>query len=242
MVLGDPVAARKIYYKRNITTYINTFKKQGELKYNIYTDSDMALQRLDDLFSQHIERRDRTPFPSQFVSEEIRKFFKMFMARLHPKGWVQFSSLTLNDEFLALYISFEYNQVLYLYTTSFNMRYSKWSPGQVILRYLFDYAIEHNIKQLDFARGDETYKDRFSNVFKQNRKIIIYKNNFHKKCADGFHKFRYSKTIDLLYRNARVQSMKTTFLYHKRVNGIATATYQGLAELFKGNRRIEKQA
>jgi len=201
MIITDREAARKLYHKRDITKKINWFKKEGDFQYNIYTDMDTTLQRLDDLFTQHIYRWKGTSTPSYFVNDSMKQFYKKFMLYMNPKGWVQFSSLTLDDKFLALYISFEYNNALYLYKTSYNPDFSKKSPGHVILRYLFDYALERNLMALDFARGDEGYKDRFANAVKKSRRLIIYKSGMAKFLADSFFSFRYSKAVDIIYRN-----------------------------------------
>jgi len=208
MLLTDRDAAKKMYYKRNITSYINWFKKEGEFRYNIYTESEEAVQRLDDLFAQHIYRWKGTSTPSYFSDEKMKEFYRTFMKYLNPRGWVQFSSLTLADKFLALYISFEYDNILYLYKTCYNPDYAKKSPGQVILRYLFDYALEKNIVEMDFARGDEGYKERFANAIKKNCRLIVYKSGMSKMAAETFHDFRYSKFVDIVYRNKIVRGMK----------------------------------
>jgi CelD/BcsL family acetyltransferase involved in cellulose biosynthesis len=208
MVLDDLEAARKMYYKKNMTGYINWYKKEGDFRYNIYTDEKIAIKRLADLFDLHIYRWKGTSTPSYFVDEKMRRFYRELIKTMHPKGWIQFSSLTLDTKFLVLMVSFEYMNRLYLYKTCYNPDYAKKSPGQVIFRYLFDYAVEKNIKELDFARGDEGNKDRFANKMRQNYKIIIYRQRWKKELAELFYKFRYSRTVDILYRNKAVQKVK----------------------------------
>ena len=212
MIITDKETAKKMYYKRNITSYINWFKKEGNFQYNIYADTDEALQRLDDLFAQHIYRWKGTPTPSYFANDGMKQFYRKFVSYMIPKGWVQFSGLTLDNKFLALYISFEYNNALYLYKTSFNPDFAKKSPGQVILRYIFDYALDKNISELDFARGDEGYKDRFANAIKKNSRMIIYRNRPSQLAAKVFYDFRYSKFVDILYRNRFVQWLRKKVL------------------------------
>jgi CelD/BcsL family acetyltransferase involved in cellulose biosynthesis len=212
MVLDDREVSRKMYYKRNIASYINWFRKEGDFRYVVYAEPGEAIARLDDLFAMHISRWDGTATPSYFRETAMKEFYRKFVTRMTPRGWVQFSGLTLNNKFLALYICLEYNKILYLYKTCFNLNYAKKSPGQVVLRYLFDYAIEHNINELDFARGDEGYKDRFANKMRQNHKIIIYRLRWKKELAELFYKFRYSRTVDILYRNKAVQKVKYRFM------------------------------
>ena len=232
MVLDDVKAARKKYYKRNITTYVNWYESQGKLEFNTYNTREETLSRLEDLFAQHIERRDQTPFPSQFNSDTVRRFYRQVIERMQPKSWVLLSSLTLDEKFLALYLAFHYNDTLYLYTTSFNGAYASRSPGQVILRYLFDYCGEHGIRRMDFARGGEGYKDRFANTVKQNRRIIIYRTGLAKTMANGFHAFRYSRLVDRIYRNQRSQAAINAFLYSRRKESLGKGLYKGLVALF----------
>jgi CelD/BcsL family acetyltransferase involved in cellulose biosynthesis len=208
MILDDKDAAKKMYYKRNITSYINWFKKEGDFRYVVYVDPQEAQKRLDDLFALHISRWTGTATPSYFTDETMKAFYRKFVGKMLPLGWVHFSGLKLDDKYLSLYISFEYNSILYLYKTCFNLDYAKKSPGQVVLRYLFDYALERNLKELDFARGDEGYKDRFANKVRQNRKIIIYRNGLQKGLAERYYKFRYSRLADILYRNKIVRQIR----------------------------------
>lgn len=216
MTLDDAEAARKMYYKRNITSYVNWFKKEGDFRYNIYVDRDEALARLEDLFSQHIKRWEGTATPSYFRNESMREFYRRLVEKMHAPGWLHFSSLTLDSHFLALYISLEYGKKLYFYKTCFNLDYAKKSPGQVILRYHLDYALSRGIGELDFARGDEGYKDRFANRVRQSRRIIVYPDRLRQMAAQMFFGFRHSKLVDILYRNRFTQQLKDRILAKKR--------------------------
>lgn len=201
MVIEDPEAARRMYYKRNISTYVNWFSKAGAFSWNLYSDTPQALERLEDLFEQHVGRWQDTLTPSYFRDERMREFYRAFVARMHPRGWVQFSSLTLDGRFLVFYLAFEYENRLYLYKTSYNPEFAKRSPGQVILRYVMDYALAHNICELDFARGDEGYKDRFANIVRHNRRVIVYRNNADRWLADTKFRLRRSRLATLMFRN-----------------------------------------
>jgi CelD/BcsL family acetyltransferase involved in cellulose biosynthesis len=231
MSLSDVPAARALYYKRNINTYVNWYKKHTAFAYNVYTNTQIALQRLNDLFDQHINRWRGTSTPSDFSQEALRSFYRSFVSRMHPKGWIHFSSLTLDDTFLAFFLSFEYGRRLYLYKTSFNTAYTKRSPGQTLLRYLFDDAVSRQLTELDFCRGDEGYKGRFANVLRHNRRIIIYKRPMAKALASIFYSVRHSPAIDLLYRNRRVQALKQKA---RRSYRDITAHRQGAAHRHRG--------
>lgn len=201
MVLDNIAAARKVYYKQHIANYINKLKKQGNLAFNIYRDSDIAVSRLDDLFEQHIARWKNTTTPSAFASERIRRFYRIFTTRMHRLGWIHFCSLTLDEKFLAFFLSFEYRKKLYLYKPSFNPDYAKTSPGQTILRYLFDYAVQESITEIDFCRGDEAYKQRFSNVTRQNCRLRVYRNRISGTMAVSARRLWHSQPVAAFSRS-----------------------------------------
>ncbi|MBK7142896.1 MAG: GNAT family N-acetyltransferase [bacterium] len=212
MIISDKAEAKKMYHKRNITSYINWFQKEGTFGFNRYTDTTDALSRLDDLFAQHVDRWDGTPTPSYFRFDPMKNFYRSFFKRMHPQGWVHFSSLTLDDKYVAIYVSLEFEKKLYLYKTCFNKEYYKKSPGQVILRYLMDDALQRDLVELDFARGDEGYKDRYANAVRQNYRVIIYGGRISERIASAFFAARYSKLATLLFRNKTAKSVKSWLL------------------------------
>jgi CelD/BcsL family acetyltransferase involved in cellulose biosynthesis len=208
MSLNDIAAARKMYHKKNLNTYVNWFKHQGSLEFTVHSDTATALARLDDLFAQHIERWNGTATPSVYRKPEAREFCRSFVRRMHPKGWVKVASLSLDREYLAFSIFFEFNDIMYLYRPSFNPKYGKRSPGQVILRFLFEYAVERRMREMDFARGDEGYKGRFATVARRSQRVIVYKDRWSMVLASAYYALRQSRLVDVLYRNRPVRKAK----------------------------------
>lgn len=215
MVIDDKAAAKKMYHKRNITSYINWFDKEGKFGFNRYADTTEAMTHLDDLFAQHVDRWDGTPTPSYFRFDPMKNFYRAFFRKMHPKGWVHFSSLTLNDTYVAIYVSLEYEKKLYLYKTCFNKEFYKKSPGQVILRYLMDDALQRDLIELDFARGDEGYKDRYANTVRQNYRVIIYGSRLSERIASTMFSARYSKLATVLFRNKTAKDFKKWLMSKK---------------------------
>ena len=48
------------------------------------------------------------------------------------------------------------------------------SPGQVIIRYLLDFALDEGMQEINYGRGDEGYKSRFSNQSQFNRSVVEF--------------------------------------------------------------------
>ncbi len=60
-----------------------------------------------------------------------------------------------------------------LYTPVYNNKFSKFSPGRVMVGYSIRYAIENGFQIYDFGVGDEQYKFSFGAKERLNRNIVI---------------------------------------------------------------------
>lgn len=216
MTLEDLEAARRLYDKRNIRTYTNWYRKQGSLRHAIYADPDSGSSHLEQLFTQHIERWQGTATPSYFRDERMRAFYRTFFAPMAREGWARLAVLELEEEVLATYLFFIMDNTMSMYKTSYNRSYMSRSPGQVILKVLFDYAAENGVREIDFGRGDEGYKDRFSNLIRQNERLILYRGSAARRRAMILRQVQRSRIVDLVYRNRWVQSVKWEVLRRLR--------------------------
>lgn len=212
MDLGDPKAATKQYSKSNMSNYINWYRRNGDFRFEVIEDEAVALDRLESLFEQHIERWNGTSTPSSFLRAGMKEFYRDFFRRMHPKGHVRICALRLDEGFLALYLYFELDGVMYMYKPTYNREYSKRSPGQVILRLLLDVALERGVREMDFTRGDEGYKHRFTNLTRQNGRVTVYADRWALRRATLVHDLMHTKVADLLLRNARSRRLKEALL------------------------------
>ncbi len=180
---------------------INRLKKSGDLKFNQWVNEEDIIPKLDLFFKQHIERRSKTPFPSFFEDEYYKNYFKNFIHTLSTKGWVVLFTITLNEETLSHYLTFKFQNKIYLYTPTFNIKFKQFSPGTIQLNNILEYALNQKLNIVDFGAGGEAYKYRFSNcktrlylfkIFKSWRRYILFKlNNIcHKIAHPIMHFFR----------------------------------------------------
>lgn len=86
-------------------------------------------------------------------------FFKAIMPLMHANGWLQLSFITIDDEPSAAYLSFDYNNIIYVYNSGLEPnKFGALSPGIVLLQYIIQHAIEQHRTTFDFLRGNESYK------------------------------------------------------------------------------------
>lgn len=87
-------------------------------------------------------------------------FFRRVMPVMWENGWLQLCFLTLNDEPIATYLNFDYDQSILVYNSGLSLAHGQFSPGIVLVAHIIRYAVEHNYQEFDFLRGNEEYKYR----------------------------------------------------------------------------------
>jgi CelD/BcsL family acetyltransferase involved in cellulose biosynthesis len=86
-------------------------------------------------------------------------FFKAFMPIAFAKGWLQLNFETADDDAVATYLNFDYNNDILVYNSGLEPnKFGALSPGIVLLANNIQYAIEQKKRHFNFLRGNETYK------------------------------------------------------------------------------------
>lgn len=173
-LLGDRVADRALLSKKSVRRHQNYFLREGNLEFKTCTTQDEARDYLDIFFQQHIHRRSFTDYPSQFLDNRQQEFYRELVQTLMPKEWLIFSVLMFNGAPIAFHFGFEYGDRLIWYKPSFDVAYSKQSPGEVLLSYLLQYAMDRELDEFDFSIGEEQYKYRYTNHVRRNFDIYAY--------------------------------------------------------------------
>lgn len=174
-LLGDPVADAQLIRKKSLRRHVNYFQRSGHLEFKNCRSVDEIIGYLDLFFEQHIERRARTDTPSLFLDARQRSFYRELVYRLAPTGWLLFSVVLFNDEPIAFHFGFEYGDRVIWYKPTFNVRYAQHSPGEVLIKFLLEYAIEQGVAEFDFTRGEESFKYRFANHCRSNYALHIFR-------------------------------------------------------------------
>jgi CelD/BcsL family acetyltransferase involved in cellulose biosynthesis len=95
-----------------------------------------------------------------FMSPQRESFFCSLveaMARVHL---IKFGILELSGTPIAAILFFDYNNVVYLYNSGYDLHYRSLSVGFVSKVLCIKDSIERNKAKFDFLKGDEIYKHR----------------------------------------------------------------------------------
>jgi CelD/BcsL family acetyltransferase involved in cellulose biosynthesis len=174
-LFNDPATDRELPNKKSLKRHYNYFQRLGELEFRNCTSAEEAFGYLDEFFEQHVRRRAVTDTPSLFRDEHMRSFFRELVRTLAPRGWLLFSVVLFNRKPIAMHFGFEYGNRITWYKPAFDMDYAKHSPGEVLMRYLLEYALERKAAELDFTIGDEPFKSRFANHTRLNYAVRVFR-------------------------------------------------------------------
>ncbi|MEA2646645.1 MAG: hypothetical protein QOE92_1728 [Chloroflexota bacterium] len=95
---------------------------------------------------------------ADFLTEEVRGFFRHICAHLQEVGWLSLRTLELDSGPAAAVLGFVYRDKLLLYNSGYDPEYNRLSAGFVLMSEEIRLAIEQGLQEVDFLRGGEKYK------------------------------------------------------------------------------------
>ena len=77
-------------------------------------------------------------------------------------GWLRLTMVLLDDQPIACHLGMALDGVHHWYKPAFDVRFARYSPGEVLLRNLILAAREDGAQTFDFGLGAEPFKLRFA--------------------------------------------------------------------------------
>lgn len=135
---------------------IRRMEESGECVFNVFSPTQVneALETLPSLLEHHSLR-----WPNAYKAP---RFHENLIRQLLPKGLLHFSTITINGSTISWRIGFMFQSRYYSYMPAFDIAYNSFSPGKVHLYYCIQDAINKNLKIYDQLRGDELYKNEWT--------------------------------------------------------------------------------
>ena len=173
LIKEDPDFADQCTRKKSLRRHYNYFNRVGQLTFQKVETIAEIEECLDDFFMQHVERRAIAGGRSKFDDQRMRDFYRCLVSRALPAGWLRFAKVTLDDVPIAYHFGFEYSGKFTWYKPTFNVDYIHRSPGEVLIKFLLEDAIQSGLDEFDFTIGDEGFKRRFANKIRENFQLDI---------------------------------------------------------------------
>jgi CelD/BcsL family acetyltransferase involved in cellulose biosynthesis len=174
-VLGDNIEDHRVANKSDLKRRFNHLSKLGDLRLQQCTSETEILKYLDLFFDQHVSRRGLTDSPSQFLDPNERSFYRALVHELHPQGWLRFDVVVFDGHPIAFHFGFEHRNRFIWYKPTFDIQYSKKSPGKILIKFLLEDAIRKGLDEFDFTVGSEQFKLSFANKIRHNVRVIVFR-------------------------------------------------------------------
>jgi CelD/BcsL family acetyltransferase involved in cellulose biosynthesis len=157
-----------------------------------FARKERQLQRLDELHIVHHRDHDHiAPRLPLFIAMHRRQWagrqdavapfdggvvdntFAMMVRFMAPAGAVVLTELLLGGEPIAMYFGFVRGSRYFGYRTCFSQEHRRWSPGQLMLRWMIRDFAAAGLTTLDLMRGAYAYKSEYVRAFRHNRRLEL---------------------------------------------------------------------
>jgi CelD/BcsL family acetyltransferase involved in cellulose biosynthesis len=184
--------------KKSLRRHENALRQLGEVRFRHLEDCNEIQRHLPVFFGQHMARRAMAGGTSIFSDQRERNFYGYLLEELNPRKELRFAVLELDGRPVAYHFGFEVDRVFVWYKPAFDPELSRFSPGEVLIKRLLEYAGTHGLRVFDFTVGDETFKNRFANVTYHNYALYVFPRNL-----PGRANRSYCQAKDYLKRHPR---------------------------------------
>ncbi|MGO9087492.1 MAG: GNAT family N-acetyltransferase [Terriglobales bacterium] len=150
---------------------LNKLRKAGALTFRHIETKAEAQAQLSAFFLHQVRRRVLAGKDSP--APELCTFLRNLIDELDLTRELRFGVLELNDRPLAWHLSFHLNGKLLFYQQTFDVDAWDYSPGEVLIHELLGYARENVTREVDFTRGNEPFKDRFTTHTRESYSLYI---------------------------------------------------------------------
>lgn len=140
---------------------------------NFYIVNDLS--SVDSEAQDFIAMMANDPEKLAFLTPLMRQYLVDLAKVALSNGWLNLAFFMINGEKVAGYFSFLFEDRLWIYNSAWKNDYAEYSPGWVLLGHLIQWAITQGVQEVDFMRGDETYKYKYGGVNRYIKRCILGK-------------------------------------------------------------------
>jgi len=155
----------KVVSKKSMKVAANQMGRMGRLEISHHT-RDHPAGVLDELAALHRERWAFDGSPSKLAEPFFQALYRELLAT-YPSRAMEGNALLvsvarLDGVAVAVHLGFRWGATLLYHLPAVNLAYLDASPGQVLLRAVFEYAAREGMECFDMGFGEEPYKERYA--------------------------------------------------------------------------------
>ncbi len=136
---------------------------QGDVAFQLYRQGEQVpVAVLDALYAQKSAWFRERKASGAFAKAEVKPLLHELAADAARHNKLYLAWLTCGDVIVACHMGFIKDGILHLYHTTYDAGYGAFSPGNIMMIETIQWAIDARLRELDFMRGDEAFKQRFA--------------------------------------------------------------------------------
>jgi len=161
--------------KNSLARKLKKFERvyKGEI-IEVGSDEDLN-PYLDKLLFLNTRRMKKKKLRSSFLQPHFVDFHRKIIKSLRETNEVKFIFLKVGNDLIAGIYLFTDHRRYYYYQSGFDPEWEKLSPGTLLFNYAIRDAHKHGKEEFDFLQGNEEYKYLWTQSYRHNTRISIYR-------------------------------------------------------------------
>jgi len=175
-IFSSSLSANRI---KKMSYKIRKLTQQGqfECKELVFSNQEDLLSNFETIVSFHQKRWQRleNKIAGLFSNKLFLEFLTTVSEVLYKNNWLSIYGVLLNDRLIAADYNLKFNKKIFCYVGTFNPIYEHYSPGLVCFWESLKLYINNGYQEYDFLKGDETYKNRWTDKSRKELDILVVK-------------------------------------------------------------------
>lgn len=193
-IIGPSTKSFFIEFNENKDYFYETFSKgfnaglkkikkkdpDSNAEFKRYINKDIETEKLFSVLTE-IERHSWKAERQSgiFSKEDSTNFHREIFDIFSKKRWLYLSILSLDEKPIAYVYNYLYGKRSYNYSIAFDKRYSKLSPGTILMLWTLKDSLMRDLSEFDFARGEGSWKKMLTQDFKVHNRVRIFKDTLY---------------------------------------------------------------
>jgi CelD/BcsL family acetyltransferase involved in cellulose biosynthesis len=148
------------------------------VNFHVWDSKEKLDEVIDQLIRLHHLRWQNSKQSDSFASPEYVGFHRDAIKSCFDRDWIRLYCLTLNDQMAAIYYCYRFNNEVLYFQSGFDPAFEDFVPGQVLLGFAVEHAINEGNKVFDLLKGQHRYKTEWANDSRKTCDLSVYRGNF----------------------------------------------------------------
>jgi CelD/BcsL family acetyltransferase involved in cellulose biosynthesis len=159
-------------FRYDLKRKLKRAKQLGEVSFRFIETMDDCINfaKIAEIYQKRWEKKAtdsiiRSNIGQQFLEEMCKTW--------ETKKYLKIPVMTINNKPVAFCLGFIEHNKFYYYIPSFDTEFVNISPGNLLIEFIVENFTSLEINELDFMKGDESYKLKWSSTFRTNYRLLV---------------------------------------------------------------------